>query len=49
MGRWEVLKSQTNEELEGVVCTSTLAYPFTITSRSREAKPESQTGLGSKH
>lgn len=32
-----------------VVCTSTWAYPFTITSRSREAKPESQTGLGSKH
>lgn len=24
------------------------AYPFTITSKSREAKPESQTGLGSK-
>lgn len=24
------------------------AYPFTITSRGREAKPESQIGLGSK-
>lgn len=46
VGRAEVVRPMRG--WRGVVCTSTWAYPFTITSRSREAKPESQTGLGSK-